>query len=464
MPTAVDNLRVAERAEEHGRPGLTAIPEDLAPPFLEAFAALEAEGVPYCVLRIPAKAGVCRLQEVDVLFASGERARVQRILGGKGFSPIPGWGHAPHHFFVAYDAAHDTWLKLDLVGDLRYGNPIRSLRTGWAEDCLRSRRRQGTVFVAAPEYAFLKQVLHFLLDDESGFFPERQSKLADLFAGFRWDQAAAERAAALVDRHFAPVLTWSWILQAVSSAQWEGFAARRAALKRRLFWREPLGNLWREFSGRLMRSLRPLLFALFHRGFAVALLAPDGAGKTTLAQALARDEFLKVRVIYMGANPARRTLPLPSWAFAAAHSGAGRNRLSRAIRFTARIAEQWARSLMAWYHLLRGRVVIFDRFPTESRLHFEAPTIGRRLRRFLLELGCPRPDLVCLLDAPPEVLLQRKPEHTLEWLERQRHAYLRLRRHLPGAIVVDATPGSRAVKAKILAQVWKQFSELRRPA
>jgi thymidylate kinase len=50
----------------------------------------------------------------------------------------------------------------------------------------------------------------------------------------------------------------------------------------------------------------------------------------------------------------------------------------------------------------------------------------------------PRPDLVILLDAPPEVLRARKQEVPLEEVARQRAAYLELARNLPSAVVVNA--------------------------
>jgi GTPase SAR1 family protein len=45
---------------------------------------------------------------------------------------------------------------------------------------------------------------------------------------------------------------------------------------------------------------------------AVALLAPDGAGKTTLAHALRYGFYLSTRYMYMGTNPTSSTLTLPT--------------------------------------------------------------------------------------------------------------------------------------------------------
>jgi thymidylate kinase len=51
----------------------------------------------------------------------------------------------------------------------------------------------------------------------------------------------------------------------------------------------------------------------------------------------------------------------------------------------------------------------------------------------------PQPDLVILLDAPPEVLHARKREVSFEETTRQREAYLELVHQLPNGHVVDAS-------------------------
>jgi thymidylate kinase len=89
--------------------------------------------------------------------------------------------------------------------------------------------------------------------------------------------------------------------------------------------------------------------------------------------------------------------------------------------------------------LIRTELVLFD------RCFYDLLVDSRRIRYgghpWLLKTVArmaPGPELVILLDAPPEVLLSRKQEVPPAEVARQRAAYLELARTLPSAVVVNA--------------------------
>jgi thymidylate kinase len=225
------------------------------------------------------------------------------------------------------------------------------------------------------------------------------------------------------------------------------------------------------------------------RTFSVALIGPDGAGKTTIARIL--PELLPMRTTYLymgvaaessnrllpttraiealkarrraratsdptapiertrerssgGVQPRRRGHPLRR---AAKATGAG-------LRLGNRLAEEWYRQALAWAHQARGEVVLFDR-------HFYidyhaadiagAPTSGRRrFHGWMLQHLYPRPDLVVYLDAPAEVLLARKGEGTLESIARRQSDYLSLATDVEHFAIVDANRPLDAVTSDVV--------------
>jgi thymidylate kinase len=187
------------------------------------------------------------------------------------------------------------------------------------------------------------------------------------------------------------------------------------------------------------------------RGFTVALIGCDGAGKTTVARALERDTDLPVTYLYMGVSPdsSNRLLPTTRAAHALKRSRTRspsrglRRGIRSSLRLANRLAEEWYRQLIAMAQLRRGRIVVFDRHFTAdfhaSDVTGPRRTLSRRVHGFLLTHLYPRPDLVVFLDAPPEVLFARKGEGTIASLTRRRDEYRRLGATLDGFAVVEAT-------------------------
>lgn len=204
------------------------------------------------------------------------------------------------------------------------------------------------------------------------------------------------------------------------------------------------------------------------KGFSVALIGCDGAGKTTVARTLERETDLPLHYLYMGVSSDSSNRQLPTTKLAhkikrargAAPDTAGPQppkpppgpasplkRLRRStrstLRLTNRLAEEWYRQIIAMRALRKGSIVVFDRhFVADyhaADMTGEQRTLARRVHGWLLLKTYPHPDLIVFLDAPAEVLFARKGEGTIASLTRRREEYMALRNEVEDFVVVPAT-------------------------
>lgn len=204
-------------------------------------------------------------------------------------------------------------------------------------------------------------------------------------------------------------------------------------------------------------------------GFTVAMVGPDGAGKTTVCRELAVALRVPTQYVYMGINlevsnvllpTTRLWLEMKRWRGKRPDmsrggqnkEGSGSSGLQRWIhcgksnlRLVNLICEEAFRQVVCRYWRIRGRTVLCDRdFFCDYYAYDVAPQedhrgLVQRLHGWLLKKAYRRPDLLIVLEAPSEQMLRRKGEGTVEDLERRRLEYRQLESQFTHFFVVDAT-------------------------
>lgn len=408
--------------------------------------ALEQENINYCLLRDGDRLDqINQGGELDLLVDPHHLTQLTALVARLGFVRLPDLGYAPHHFFVAYDQANDCWLKLDAVTEVAFGQPLHILRTDLGRHCLERRLRHGETYVPAPESELVTLLLHCILDKGviTAARGERLQHLSQLITDVSYITT-------LLAEYWQPQMSWPQLAEEIRQGNWPRLLAERNAVRQRLQERDQLGVFYRRLSKRILRKVNSWLTARRPRSLNVAVLAPDGAGKSTLVAGIQKNFYFPVRTIYMGLYQK--------------NSGGANRLLAKVPGIAGRLLTQWQRYLTGRLHQLRRRLVIFDRYTYDALLPSRQQASKTKLwRRWLLAYSCPAPDVVIFLDAPGELLYARKKEHSATLLEQQRQGYLALRSTVPQMVVVDATRDPEEVRREVTALIWREYRERQNP-
>lgn len=220
----------------------------------------------------------------------------------------------------------------------------------------------------------------------------------------------------------------------------------------------------------------------------VALIGPDGAGKTTIARMIEKAFPVPIKYLYMGVSVESSNIALPTTRIVEYFKRLRRKKkgvtvaknlvppnrkndkhkksgLRAMLRLTNRLAEEWYRQYLSWNYRRQGQIVVYDR---HYKFDFELDKVklpGEKipftdwLHRWFLAKVYPAPDMVIYLDAPAEVLFARKGEFTLEWLDSRRQAFIAQGKKTSNFYQIDATQPLEKVFATVTERIMQQYQK-----
>jgi thymidylate kinase len=218
--------------------------------------------------------------------------------------------------------------------------------------------------------------------------------------------------------------------------------------------------------------------------FTVAMIGPDGVGKTTVSKQLEKTLPMRAKYVYMGINLDASNVALPSSRLIHSlrkflgkeQAGGPRDpneetiqpkgivkrvlrRAKRGLRLVNTLAEETYRQLVVRWYLFRGIVVLLDRdffvdfYAYDISSDAQPRTISQRIHGYYLNHLYRRPDLVICLDADAETMFARKGEGTVDLLNRRRQDYQNLRTAVKHFSEVNADRPLSVVIADVKNQI-----------
>ncbi len=396
------------------------------------FGALQERGLLWSLLRVPSDP-VAPAGDVDVLVTPAHAVALREVAEECGFVALPGWAAAPNLLLVSYDRPSDRWLLLDVVTAVAFRHPHGWRPAGVAERVLARRQLHDAMAVPADADAFWLLLLHCLLTKHA-VAPHYRARLQAL-APSADDSPVAHIALATAGA--------SWpagrFIDLVRAGEWHALEQLAAPLAAALGRGRPRSERLRAAVAVARLTARKPLLLRRRRGVNLALLGPNGVGKSTVAAGLQRSFPFESRVIYMGL-----------W------KGASGSRPWRLAEILGRPLRIWRGYALAQYHQLRGRLVIFDRYVYEAWLPAQPPWLTlKRAYFWFLGHAVPLAHIGVALDVPGDVAYARKQENLPHELESERRVYAGLAERIPGLEVVDGSSDPETVRADITAIVWR---------
>ena len=390
--------------------------------------------------------------DLDVLVAPEDLASALDLLRSDGFVRVPAFGRGTHRFLVRLEGR--TFVQLDLVTSLDFG-PLTVWSSGMARACLaRADHGRGDVPHLDPRDEFWVTLLHLATDD--GKQPrgsQRLDRVADLARAASsdplddWHRALSE----VLPRSMTPEQVLRQCAGADPEQLGETLSGLRPGMRRRCL-RAAFGSHGPAQIGAVafLRATERLRQWPGRRGLLVTVLGPDGAGKSTLVEAVDSAWLWPTQRVYFGLWPD-------------AHDSHAVAKALWPLRRPLRAVRRYGVGVLG---AARGRLVLFDRYVYDAA----APPRGRfrvlkRLYFSVLLHSVPAPDLAVLLEAPGAVLHARKGEMTPLVLDENRDAIaghvlaVNQRAGRPQVLRVDATQGAADVADQVVAAIWQMAAE-----
>lgn len=420
--------------------------------FIAVFDALDSAGVKTCILHgyegypdyIPS--------DVDFVILPEDLSKVPSIifkLPGLLVQCLQHESTAYYYVLCSTSNGGAYFLHLDVSGDYRRNGCVFLS----AEEFLTSRRRLKSFWIPSPHVEFAYYLIKKIAKGSIG--EEQRSSLISLY---QQDPGGCQKQI----HRFWSAKSARELISAVESNEWGTVHTRiawfRKDLLRRAFQKDPAGFLayWKDD---LIRRVKRLCA---HTGLHVVILGADGSGKSSVLQKVKADlapAFRKTSLAHL--RPALLKMRRNSGPVTNPHNltnySPGVSLLKLAYFSVDYIFGYFAK---IYNMLVRSTLVLFDRYYHDilvdpERYRYGGPMWSARVVGKII----PKPDLLILLDAPPEVLHSRKQEVPFEETARQREAYLKLVRGMKNGVVVDASRSLDDVVSEVNSAILNFMAE-----
>jgi thymidylate kinase len=420
---------------------------------LTLFSTLDSNQVRYCVLHSWEELPQNLSSDLDIAVHPQDHRKLALV-----FQPLKKRGYSlvqVINYFVKAYCFRFLWFEgptiNSLAVDVIFKHQRGALIAPSVKVLVSGRRRHGIFWIPPTEAEFT-----YLLARKTwkGTAPVRQQRRLKLLV----EQLGRPTAEKLAGELFLGTLKLR-VVEACASGRLNPLLAQ---IKAQAWGTSLVRNPLRLIANLLSDGMRLVRRWLQPTGLLVAVMGPDGAGKSTLIEHLVqvvgpafdRHRLFHWRPMLLRRRKSTRDTTRP-------HSLPPHGRWWSVARLFAHLLDYWLGYWLVIRPLLaRSGLVVFDRYFDDvlidpKRYRYGGPLWWARILRPVI----PKPDLVLILDASAEVLLSRKHEVAFEEIQRQRRLYARCINGAAGTRVISASGSVSHVSAEAATDVIEQLSQ-----
>ena len=394
--------------------------------------------------------------DIDFMVNARDFARIPALVNEIGdatetclFQAIPHEVSARAFRLAAENDRGLVFIQPDSCSDYRHFGEL------WlrADEMLASRRQHPRGFwIPGAAYEFIYYLIKRV--NKRDFTQVHGARLSSLY---REDAGGSER---LLRRFWKPESA-AVLVEMAESGDWAPLVQRIDQFRSELR-RHSAESFPAEIGSYCRRALHTIERVMQPTGGWIVFMGPDGCGKSSAIEGVVADftpAFQKIVRFHLRPKslPARANSEVP---VTDPHGKPVRGALFSVAKMFYLFADYW----LGYFRgvrsaTVRTRLVVFDRYFYDILVDPERVLYGGpRWLPGVLAHFLPKPDMVVLLNAAPEVLWSRKQEVPFEEVVRQQAAYLEMAQKIKGAVIIDAARSKTEVVLEVREAILDYFS------
>jgi len=431
----------------------------------KAFKQLNDSNINYALLR--SLDSLYHSDDIDLLCEPKHIPQLRTILIELGFVEIKSPGHKPHIFFILFDFESGKWIKFDIVHQINFGFPYKTYKTQLSKEFLATKLIEKDIYVLSKESEFLLLTMHALLD-KNCVESKYNERLLHLYTSSDFKHSMISTYLSQLSISLNPKL-----LQQPNSET-------REVLCRQL-------SITSNTPHKIGRFFYTYFRGLLNPKLTIALIGPDGVGKSTVISELSNSFPLGIKSVYMGWSDHENTLKLPTskWLYrrynktktspiteaSADNASPQKEQVMASTQkihwkqfpgIVNEIAEQYTRYFYAKYYKFRGAFVLYDRYvydqfifnstAKEEEIKPQDKILAKFFKHFF-----PEPNLTILLAGDAELIHQRKNELPAEEIAKRIALYEKIGSTMKNFHVIDVNVELKLEIKHITQIIWQEF-------